>query len=90
MSKRFLLQRYLGLTDTEIQENAKLWAEERDESEMEASGGQELRSVGISPADIESDIDIGSNLNIPGEEGGEDLVGDITDTQAAPETPPAV
>ena len=90
MSKRFLLQRYLGLTDSEIQENAKLWAEERDESEMEASGGQELRSVGISPADIESDIDIGTNLNIPGEEGGEDLVGDITDTQASPETPPAV
>jgi len=92
MSKRFLLQRYLGLTDTEIQENAKLWAEERDEPEMEGSGGQELRSVGISPADIEGDIDIGSNLDVPGEGEGLDLGGETPPDAGAgaPEAPPAV
>jgi hypothetical protein len=93
MSKRFLLQRYLGLTDAEIQENSKLWAEERDEPEIEASGGQELRSVGISPADIEGDIDVGTNLEISGEEGeGLDLGGEAPPEAGAPasETPPAV
>ena len=89
MSKRFLLQRYLGLTDAEIQENSKLWAEERDEPEMEGSGGQELRSVGISPADIEGDIDVGTNLDIPGEEGAVDL-GAEAGVEPTPETPPAV
>ena len=88
MSKRFLLQRYLGLTDAEIQENSKLWAEERDEPEMEASGGQELRSVGISPADIEGDINVGTNLDIPGEEGVD--IGAETGAELAPEVPPAV
>ena len=88
MSKRFLLQRYLGLTDAEIQENSKLWAEERDEPEMEASGGQELRSVGISPADIEGDIDIGSNLDVP-DEGAVDI-GAEAGAEPAPEVPPAV
>ena len=92
MSKRFLLRRYLGLSDTEIQENAQLWAEERDESEMGTSGGQELRSVGISPADIESDIDVGTNLEIPGAdlddiEAGSDIGAGAEPTPVTP--PPA-
>src|SRR6056300_1323677 len=69
MSKRFLMKRFLGLSDDEITENARYWAEENDEPEMSSNGGQELRSVGISPADIEGDIDVGNNLEVPGEEG---------------------
>jgi hypothetical protein len=56
MSKRFLMKRYLGLSEEEIQENSDLWQEERDEPELTTTTGQDLRSVGVSPADIESDI----------------------------------
>ena len=93
MSKRFLMKRYLGLSDEEIQENADLWSEERDEPEADASTGQDLRSVGISPADIESDIegaetiDTGAELGgEPGSEPGAELGGDAV--PGAPVTPP--
>jgi hypothetical protein len=62
MSKRFLLKRYLGLTDDEIQENAKLWKEERGTAEPLGSTGQDLRSVGVTPADLEADIATGEEL----------------------------
>jgi hypothetical protein len=70
MSKRFLMKRYLGLSEEEIQENSDLWNEERDEPELSTTTGQDLRSVGVSPADIESDIttgeEIGAGLEAPG------------------------
>jgi hypothetical protein len=72
MSKRFLLERFLGLTEDEIQQNSKLWKEERSKPEMETSQGQDLRSVGITPAGLESDVSMGqemSNLTPAGQEG---------------------
>jgi hypothetical protein len=72
LSKRFLLERFLGLTEDEIQQNSKLWKEERDKPEMETSQGQDLRSVGITPAGLESDVAMGQemgNLAPPGQEG---------------------
>jgi len=62
MSKRFLMKRYLGLSEEEIQENSELWREERDEPELNTTTGQDLRSVGVSPADLESDITTGEEL----------------------------
>lgn len=59
MSKRFLMKRYLGLSEVEINENEKLWKEERDQPELQTQSGQDLRSVGISPADFEADIGAG-------------------------------
>jgi len=56
MSKRFLLKRYLGLTEEEVLENEEMWREERDEPEAQGSKGSELRSVGISPGGFESDL----------------------------------
>jgi hypothetical protein len=61
-SKRFLLKRYLGLTEEEIAENEKLWHEERDEPEMPPLEGQDLRSVGITPSGMESDLEMASEL----------------------------
>ena len=61
-SKRFLLKRYLGLTEEEITENEKMWLEERSKPEMPGATGQDLRSVGINPADLESDITTGEEL----------------------------
>jgi hypothetical protein len=64
MSKRFLMKRYLGLSEEEIQENSELWQEERDEPELSTSSGQDLRSVGISPSDIESDVTTGDEFGV--------------------------
>ena len=72
MSKRFMMKRYLGLTEEEIVENENLWREERDEPEVVTTQGQDLRSIGITPAGIESDIATGEEISgaAPGAEMG--------------------
>jgi hypothetical protein len=62
MSKRFLLERFLGLSKDEIQRNEEMWAEERDDPEMQTSAGQDLRSVGITPGGLETDIATGEEM----------------------------
>ena len=62
LSKRFILKRYLGLTDEEILENETLWKEERDLSEVLNVSGQDLRSVGVTPAGMDADMDMGDDL----------------------------
>jgi hypothetical protein len=62
LSKRFLLKRYLGLTEEEIRENEELWQEERSDPEAPPPTGQDLRSVGVTPADLESDLATGEEL----------------------------
>jgi hypothetical protein len=62
MSKRFLMERYLGLSQEEIVENEKLWREERDQPELSTTQGQDLRSIGITPAGMEADINTGEEL----------------------------
>ena len=53
-SKRFLMQRFLGLTEQEMTENESMWAEEQGDVEAEPAG---LRSVGVTPGGIQSDMD---------------------------------
>ena len=62
LSKRFLLKRYLGLTEEEIAENEELWNEERSKPEASTPTGQDLRSVGVTPADLETDIAMGDEM----------------------------
>jgi hypothetical protein len=62
MSKRFMLKRYLGLSEEEIVENETMWKEERDEPELTTTQGQDLRSIGITPAGLETDIATGQEL----------------------------
>jgi hypothetical protein len=71
MSKRFLMKRYLGLTEEEILENEVAWREEREEPELETTQGQDLRSIGITPAGLESDIQTGEELAGADAMGGE-------------------
>jgi hypothetical protein len=74
MSKRFMMERFLGLTKEEIQENEELWKEERDEPELQTTQGQDLRSVGVTPAGMEADITAGQELagaNLGGDLGAE-------------------
>jgi hypothetical protein len=72
MSKRFLLERFLGLTEDEIQKNEEMWREERDDPEAPAVAGSDLRAVGVTPGGMESDIATGEEMaamNQPGAEG---------------------
>jgi hypothetical protein len=62
MSKRFLLQRFLGLTEEEISENEEMWREERDDPEMSTNAGQDMRSIGITPGGLEADVQTGEEV----------------------------
>ena len=62
MSKRFMMKRFLGLTEEEILENEIAWREEREEPEIKTTQGQDLRSIGITPAGLDSDITTGEDL----------------------------
>jgi hypothetical protein len=84
MSKRFAMKRFLGLSEDEITENEELWEQERSQPDMQTNSGQDLRSVGISPAGIESDIETGAELGQAlGPEAG------LGDAGAAPGAPAA-
>jgi hypothetical protein len=39
-----------------------MWQEERDEPELQTTQGQDLRSIGITPAGLETDIATGEEL----------------------------
>jgi len=57
LSKRFLMTRFLGLTEEEIAENERMYQEEQgdlDNAPAEAAG---LRSVGISPGGLSGDLE---------------------------------
>ncbi len=56
-SKRFLMSRYLGLTEQEMTENEKMWAEEQGDTETAPAEPAGLRSVGITPGGIQGDAD---------------------------------
>lgn len=62
MSKRFMLERFLGLTEEEIKRNEEMWREERDEPDLATQSGQDLRSVGITPGNLESDVETGQEM----------------------------
>ena len=62
LSKRFLLERYLDLSEEEMQRNTELWNEENNETPDTADTDAGLRAVNVTPAGIESDI---SNLEMP-------------------------
>lgn len=97
MSTRFCMERFLGLSQEEIKENQKLWHEERvepDDSEN-APKGSDLRSIGISTSDIDSDLETAEN--VPSEEGADQaqpvepiapVAGAPAATPGAPPVPP--
>jgi hypothetical protein len=92
MSKRFLLERFLGLSQEEIVENEKLWREERDSPELQTTQGQDLRSIGITPAGLETDIQTGeemTNLEPGGTEDSVPAQGAGGIGGATPGTPPS-
>jgi hypothetical protein len=72
ISKRFALERFLGLSEEEISKNEKMWREENDKEIEVEPQGSDLRSIGVSVGDIESDTQTGDDMNAPEPEGGLD------------------
>jgi hypothetical protein len=92
ISKRFAMQRFLGLSEDEITKNEKLWEEENSKEKLDEPKGKDLRSIGVSTSDIESDMSTAEELG--GEaEGGEPPpevagpVGGGAETSGAPTAP---
>ena len=83
ISKRFALERFLGLTEEEISKNEKLWREENNKEVDLDPQGNDLRSVGISAGDMEADQGVADDLeNPPEEEMGADQVAGPVGTAA--------
>ena len=90
MSKRFLMKRYLGMSEMELKENEIMWKEEQGKAESTTEEQANLRSVGITPGGIAGDLE---NVEMPaGEEGAApeagaaapEAAGPLAGTQAAP------
>jgi hypothetical protein len=71
VSKRFAMKRFLGMTDEELAENERLWAEENGKGNtIPTDSSGELRGAGISSAGIESDLSDLSDETAPPDAGG--------------------
>jgi hypothetical protein len=57
LSKRFLMKRYLGMSEQEMSENETMWAEEQGNIDTAPAEDPSLRNVGISPGGIAADLE---------------------------------
>jgi hypothetical protein len=73
LSKRFLLERYLGLSEEEMVKNEEQWEEENAKSKATDVEGSDLRGVGVMPGGFESDIDTMGEIEGMDDMGGEDM-----------------
>jgi hypothetical protein len=76
-SKRFLMTRFLGLSEAEMTENETMWSEEQGDVEAAPADATGLRSVGVTPGAISTDLDAATPPE--GAEGG-DLGGGLDAT----------
>jgi hypothetical protein len=88
LSKRFLLKRYLDLSEEEMQENDEMWSEENGSAEDTTAPAAGLRSVGVTTAGIQQDLNNLEPAPMPGADvmGGAPMGGPET-AGAAPEAP---
>lgn len=70
ISKRFALERFLGLTEEEINKNEKLWREENHKEVDIDPQGSDLRSIGVSAGDMDADAMSAEEMETPTEEPG--------------------
>lgn len=82
LSRRFAMKKYLGLSDSEVAENERLWREENADSTPVAgvddslSGMADMRSVGVSPT-FDDSLDDFDFDDVGGDDMGGDVGGDI-------------
>jgi hypothetical protein len=85
LSKRYLMKRYLGMNEQEIAENESMWAEERGDTELAQPEAPGLRSVGISPGGLETDLaGLGPETAPGAEAGGPEMAGSPAGPGGAP------
>ena len=92
ISKRFALERFLGLSEEEINKNEKMWREENGKESDTEAASSDLRNIGVSAGDIDSDLETADNIeNAPeeGEEIGPEVAGPVTDAGNTPGGMPA-
>lgn len=89
ISKRFALERFLGLTEEEIAKNEKLWREENNKDAVEEPKGSDLRSIGVSVSDIEGDESTADELTAQEEqpEEGPEVAGPVANEPAGGNVP---
>jgi len=96
ISKRFALERFLGLTKEEVTQNETQWQEENVDQAQYLGASSELRSAGITANSMSGDIGgLSSPLpepNMAGEEdaGGAPDIGGAGDTEAPGASPGTV
>lgn len=86
LAKRFMLKKFLGLTELEMNENEKLWHEEQGTPETPTATGTDMRGLGITPGGITSDLDSIGELNDMDQE-GEISGAEMANPQGAPGGP---
>ena len=87
IAKRWAMGRYLGLSEQEIIDNEEQWKKEHGTAEFKASGS-DLRSVGVTPGSMDSDMQAQTDLeNMPpeGEPGAEPAPAGAPGGQGTPE-----
>ena len=79
VSKRFALERFLGLTEEEIKKNEKMWAEENADDMLDEPKGSDLRNIGVSTGDFEADSDTAEPIDQSQDdfEGGPEVTGPV-------------
>ena len=65
LSKRFALKRFLGLTPEEMAENEQLWREENIDEDKDPGVQAELRSAGITPGGLSTDLTAFDQAGMP-------------------------
>lgn len=81
ISKRFALERFLGLTEEEIVKNEKLWREENKKDDDINPHGSDLRSIGVSVGDMETDTQTADDMDNPeGEMPAPEIAGAVAST----------
>lgn len=85
ISKRFALERFLGLTEEEIKRNEKLWEEENKEEVTNEPGGSDLRNIGVSTGDFDADMETADEIEASEEMGdmGAEAAGPVGDAGGA-------
>ena len=80
ISKKYALKRFMGMSESEIQENTELWIQENPDKAPDKQWndpvGSDIRNIGITPGGIKADLgasELPDDIGIEGDFGGEDI-----------------
>jgi len=86
ISKRFALERFLGLSEEEIKKNEQLWLEENADDVVQEPKGSDLRNIGVSTGDFQADTDTAdeiANSEMEQEPGSPETAGPVAGPEGA-------